>query len=124
MKNHFITLFDSKNQKTTLILLTTALLLIIISLIWGLTDNLPAIAMLFVGIVVFPFSIMHPWKKTIYYATFVAVCGTILPLVWGSQTLGEFIDYTIGGICVAGIISGTIGVVIRLFINTGSKIAR
>jgi uncharacterized membrane protein len=121
MKNHFVTLFDPTHKKTTVILIIIALLLIAVSLIWGLTDNLPAIAMIFAGIIVFCFSIIHPWKNTTYYATLVAACGTILPLVWGSQTLGEFIDYFIGVICAAGILTGIIGIIIRLFVNASKR---
>ena len=117
MKNHFITLFDPEHGKTTWILLIIALLLITISLSLGTSDNLPAIAMLFVGIMVFCFSILHIWKKATFYATLVGVCGTILPLIWGNHTLGEIFDYAIGGICAAGILAGTIGFFIRLLIQ-------
>lgn len=121
MNNHFIALFEASHFKKTVILMSSAFLLIIISLSWGITDNLPAITMLLVGIIIFFFSFIHPWKKTSYFATLIAACGTILPLVWGSQTLGEFIDYFVGGICVAGILTGTLGIFIRLINNTGKN---
>jgi hypothetical protein len=117
MKNHFITLFGPEHRMTTWILLIIALLLISISLSIGISDNLPAIAMLFVGIMVFCFSILHIWKKATYYATLVCVCGTILPLIWGNHTLGEIFDYAIGGICAAGILAGIIGFFMRILIQ-------
>ena len=117
MKNHFIRLFEPAHRKTTLILLIIAILLISIPLSLGISDNLPAIAMLFVGIMVFCFSILHIWKKATYYATLVGVCGTILPLIWGNHTLGEDFDFAAGGICVAGILAGSIGFFMRLLIR-------
>lgn len=117
MKNHFITLFEATHIRTTMTLLTIALLLIIIALAWGITDNPPAIAMLFAGIIMVFYSIIHTWKMVACYGTLVAACGIILPLVWGNQTLGEFIDYTVGGICAAGILVGVTGMIIKLFVN-------
>jgi hypothetical protein len=122
MKNHFITLFGPAYRKTTLVLLIIGLLLISISLSLGISDNLPAIAILFVGIMVFCFSILHTWKKATYYATLVGVCGTILPLIWGNHMMGEDIDFALGGICAAGIFAGTIGFFMRLLLQARNKL--
>jgi hypothetical protein len=117
MNSHFITLFDAIHLRTTVILFTVSFLLISGALAIGITDNLPAIAMLFAGIIFLFFSVLHPWKKVVYYATFVAVCGIILPLVFGNQTLGEDIDFAFGGICAAGIVTGIIGISIRIIVD-------
>lgn len=117
MKGHFILLFDHAHRKTTFSLLIIALLLISISLSLGINENLPSIAMLFIGIMVFCFSILHTWKKATYYAALVGACGTILPLIWGNHILGEGLDFAVGGLCVAGIFAGTIGFFMRLLIR-------
>lgn len=52
MKSHFISLFDTIHFRTTAVLMTIALLLIFFSLSWEITDNLPAIAMLFTGLII------------------------------------------------------------------------
>jgi hypothetical protein len=117
MTNHFITLFDANHKRTTIILFTLAFILIVIALSIGTSDNFPAIAMLIAGIIILFFSLLHPWKKAIYYATLVAVCGIILPLIWGNQLLGESLDVLIGGICATGILVGISGIIIRSFIN-------
>lgn len=117
MKDHFITLFDASHIWKTGLLFTIALLLMVVALSIGISDNLPAIALLFCGMVFLLFSILHPWKKTIYYATMIAVCGIILPLIFGNQTLGEFTDIAVGSICAVGIFTGITGIIIRLISN-------
>lgn len=117
MKNHFITLFDASHIRKTMILFTIAFLLIIIALSIGTSDNIPVIAMLVAGIICLFFSVLHPWKKTIYFATVFAVGGIILPLVWGNHMLGEALDFIIGGVCATGILVGLSGIIIRSVSN-------
>jgi hypothetical protein len=114
MKKHFISLFQPDKRKKTVILSVIAVLLISTSIIIGLTDNIPMIALLFAGMVVLFFALLHPWEKASYFAILTAVCFVILTIDFIWPFINEGIAMTAGFICFAGIITGVIGIFTRL----------
>jgi hypothetical protein len=78
MKEHFISLFDTSHRKRTIYLFIIATLFIIISLLVGISDNLPMIAMLLTGIIFLYFSVLHPWGKAGNYGILIGVSVGIL----------------------------------------------
>jgi hypothetical protein len=126
MKKHFISLFDNTHIKRTIYLFVIAALLIVASLLIGINDNPPVIAMLFIGIIFLFFSVLHPWGKAINYGILTLVCFCILFLEWiGIHILvkihkTEFISEGIAMslalfICLPGILAGIIGSLICTF---------
>ena len=125
MKNHFLSRFDTNQIKKTIILFVLAALFIAISLLVGTTDNLPMIAMLFIGIVLFFYAVLYLWRKSSHYAILCVIFLIlfILLLLVGIDTLvkmenagklrihmAEGIAMSVGFICVAGVIAGIIGI--------------
>jgi len=80
MKKHFISLFNTTHRKRTIYLFIVAALFIIISLLVGISDNLPMIAMLLTGIIFLFLAVLHPWRKTGNYGILIGVCVGILLL--------------------------------------------
>ncbi len=126
MKNHFKILFDHDHSLRTMSLSASAIAFISGAVIVGINDNLPGIAMLLTGIVLFYFSILHPWKKPEYYAILIASCVLILILEWLSIHLFMWLKwekYLSEGVimilaffvCLPGIVAGIIGVMICVF---------
>jgi hypothetical protein len=113
MKNHFISLFDSGQVRKTIILFLIAAVLISVSLITGISDNLPMIAMLFAGIIFLFFALLHPWNKAAWFAILAAVCLVILILDFLWPLISEGFAMTVGFVCFAGIITGIIGIFTR-----------
>ena len=64
MKTHFLALFNIENRKKTLIYLLSSIVLIVASLIVGISDNLPGIVMLGVGMICFYYSFVHIWTES------------------------------------------------------------
>jgi hypothetical protein len=123
MEKYFISLFDTTHQKRTIYLFIVADLFIIISLLVGISDNLPMIAMLLTGIIFLFFEVLHPWEKAGNYGILAGVCIGILLLEWlGIHILDkmhkdEYISEGIAMglaflICVPGILVGIIGAII------------
>jgi succinate-acetate transporter protein len=120
MKNHFQSLFSSRNWKKTIFIATMAVLMIVASQLVGTTDNLPGIALLLGGMVSIFFAMVHPWKKSTNYGILAAVClGLILltfliiyilSLLKKTEYLSEAVVMIFTGlICLPGIITGIIG---------------
>jgi hypothetical protein len=114
MKKHFISLFTPDKLRKTVILLVIAALLIAISLMIGITDNLPMIAMLLAGMIFLCFAVLHPWEKASSFAILTAVCFVILSLDFIWPFINEGIAMTMRFGCFAGIITGIIGIFTRL----------
>jgi hypothetical protein len=121
MKNHFLSRFDADILIKTIIYLVIAVSLIAISLYAGVSDNIITIAMLFIGMVLFLYAVLHPWGKANYYAImggiflilliFEFLGGiSILVKMQLKGDLAEGIAMSVGFICVAGIIAGIIGI--------------
>jgi hypothetical protein len=64
MKTHFLTLFSNENRKKTLVFLVSSTVLIIASQIVGINDNIPGIAMIGIGVILFYYSFVHIWKTS------------------------------------------------------------
>lgn len=114
MKNHFISLFYAENLRKTIILLVIAALLISVSLLVGISDNIPMIGMLLAGIIVLYFAILHTWEKAAYFAILLAICVAILILDFIKPFVSEGIAMTLGFISFTGVIAGIIGIFTRL----------
>jgi len=123
MKSHFLSLFDRAHRIWTISLFAAALILITGSQIVGTTDNIPGLLMLFIGIILLFFSILHPWRKARNYGILAGICGGILILGWlgiyllAAMHLEKYISEgfaMITGllICLPGIIVGIIGSII------------
>jgi hypothetical protein len=123
MKKHFISLFDTTHRKRTIYLFIIATLFIIISLLIGISDDLPMIAMLLTGIIFLFFAVLHPWGKAVNYGILIGVCVGILLLEFLGITIlskmhkTEYINEGIAMslsffICVPGILVGIIGAII------------
>jgi hypothetical protein len=121
MKNQFLSRFDIDNLRKTIIYLVIAVSLIAISLIVGISDNFLTITMLFSGVVLFLYAVLHPWEKASYYAImggiflilliFEFLVGiSILVRMQLKGQLAEGIAMSVGFIFVAGIIAGIIGI--------------
>jgi hypothetical protein len=123
MRNHLLSLFDSSHRISTVSLFAIGLILIIGSQITGTTDNLPGIAMLFTGIVVLFFALLHPWRSPMNYVILAGTCFGLIILEWVSifllatLHLEKYINEGIAMISgflifLPGIISGIIGSII------------
>ena len=116
----------------TKILLAIAVSLITISLLVGVSDNIPMILILFIGIVLFFYAVLSPWGKVSYYA-FLSVIfivlfifllyvgGDILVKMESAGKLwvhgAEDIAMPFGFVCIAGFFAGMIGVITRLWVH-------
>jgi hypothetical protein len=114
MKNHILSLFSTGHIKKTIILFVIAALLIIFSLIIGISDNLPMIAMLLAGIIILFISVFHPWKKARSYAILSTICLLILILDFLFPFISEGIAMSVGFVCLAGVFAGIIGIFTHL----------
>lgn len=123
MKSHLLSLFDPAHRWKILSLFITAILLIIVSQVVGTTDNLPGIAMLFIGIILLFFSFLHPWRDTKKYAILAGVSVGIIILVFLGIIILSALDmqkYIIEGVvmgimllfCLPGIVVSIIGILI------------
>jgi hypothetical protein len=114
MKNHLISLFGANHKRNTLILAVCAVLLISVSLVAGISDNLPMIAMLLAGLIFLCFAVLHTWEKASYFAILTAVCFLILILDFIWPFISEDIAMAAGFGCFAGIVTGIIGIFTRI----------
>lgn len=123
VKNHFINLFASSHLRLTVILLISSILFIIGSQITGTTDNIPGLAMLFTGVILFFFAFLHPWKDIKNYAILFGVCIGIIILVilviaiLASLQLDKYISEGVVMVilllfCLPGIFVSIIGILI------------
>lgn len=123
IKNQLITILDSSHLRLTIILLVSSVLLITGSQITGTTDNLPGLAMLFLGVILLFFSFLHPWRDIKKYAKLFAVCLGIIILVLlcifilAALHLDKYISeglvmITILLFCLPGIVVSIIGIII------------
>lgn len=121
MKNKFLSQFDADNLGKTVTYYVIAISLIAISLLVGLTDNFLTITMLICGIVLFIYTLLHPWENPKYYAIMggISLIFLIFEFIIGPDILvkmhlkgdlDEIIAMTVGFIFFAGIIAGIIGV--------------
>jgi hypothetical protein len=126
MKTHLHSLFDQAHRIRTLSLFLFGLILIIGSQIVGTTDNIPGLLMLFIGIILLFFSILHPWRKAGNYGILAGICGGILILGWlgiyllAALHLEKYISEGVVMItaflfCLPDIIVGIIGSIICAF---------
>lgn len=126
MKSHFLSLFDRAHRIWTISLFSAALILITGSQIVGTTDNIPGLLMLFIGIILLFFCILHPWRKARNYGILAGICGGIIILGYlaiillSALHLEKYINEGIVMItaflfCLPGIIVGMIGSIICAF---------
>ncbi len=114
MKKHLFSLVELANRRKTIVLLVIATLFITVSIIIGTADNLPMIGMLFTGLILFYFAILHPWKKASRFAILTAIFIIILITDFLFPFINEDIAMSIGFGCLAGIIAGIIGIFSRI----------
>jgi hypothetical protein len=132
MKKQFLSRFDAHVIRKAMILLAIAVLLITISLLVGVSDNIPMIIVQFTGIVLFFYALLSPWGKVKYYAflSVIFVVIFIFLLFAGIDILvkmesagklwvhgAEDIAMPFGFVCVAGFLAGMIGVITRSWIH-------
>jgi membrane-bound ClpP family serine protease len=126
MKKHLLSLFSPLNLRWTVGLFSSAILLVVASLLVGIADNFPGIAMILAGMILLFFSVLHPWKKVENYAILIGVCVSIVVLIFlgiyilsrlhKTQYLSEDVVMTaIFLFCVPGILAGIIGSIIWSF---------
>lgn len=134
MKNHFLSLFQTTNRKWTLSLLCIGTILIIAGNLVGISDNPPGIVMVFLGMILLFFALIHSWRKPSYYLILAGISAGIIFLIFlgiyiyaslflkpGSANVptaaGNFFEaffmLTIIFICMPGIIAGLLGAIIR-----------
>ena len=122
MKKHLQSLFDPQHRLLTISFFLASALLIIASQIMGTTDNIPGILVLFCGVICLFFALLHPWRKSNYYAILAGVCFGlilltfliiyILMLLQKTEFINEgVVMILIGLICVPGIVTGIIGLI-------------
>jgi len=114
MIKHIISLFKPDKIKKTIILFATSALLITVSLIVGTGDNIPMIAMLLAGIIFLFFTVLHPWEKAASFVVLTVVCFVILALDIMWPFINEDVAMTAGIGCMAGIMTGIIGIFTRV----------
>ena len=114
MIKHIISLFKPDKIKKTIILFATSALLITVSLIVGTSDNIPMITMLLAGIIFLFFTVLHPWEKAASFAVLTVVCFVILALDFMWPFINEDVAMTAGFGCLAGIMTGIIGIFTRV----------
>lgn len=134
MKKHFLSLLDSSHRKWTFSLLCIAIILIVAGSLAGISDNPPAIAMVFLGMFFLFFSVIHPWRKPSKYLILAGICACIIVLFFlgiyiyaslfvkpgsvstpsgGDDFFEGFALLTIFFICAPGIVAGLSGAVLR-----------
>jgi hypothetical protein len=134
MKKHFKTLFDAHHLKLTLSLLIIAAVLIFAGIMVGISDNIPGITMIFLGVVLLYFSVFHPWRKPMSFLVLAGICsGVVFALYAGiyayssiflkpgnhqiSNSAGEFLEgfilLSVFFVLAPGIIAGLTGAVLR-----------
>jgi hypothetical protein len=114
MKKHFLSLIEPGKRKKTLVLLLFAFLFITVSLIIGTSDNLPMIVMLLSGLILFYFGLLHAWEKASHFAILTAIFIIILVTDFLWPFINEAIAMSVGLVCLAGILSGIIGIFSRV----------
>jgi hypothetical protein len=114
MKNHILSLFSPGQIRKTIILFAISALLIIASLLAGINDNIPMIAMFFAGIIFLIFSLLHTWQNASTFGILAVVCLVILTIDFLFPFISEGIAMSVGFVCLAGIIAGIIGIFTRL----------
>jgi hypothetical protein len=112
MKDHFIKLFDATHLRKTIIFLVIAAMLVLFSLLTGISDNIPMIALLLAGMVFFFFALLYPWNKIRNFAIFTVTCLAILVADFLWPFISEGFAMTVGMICFAGVITGIMGIII------------
>ena len=85
MKTHLLTLFNIENRKKTLVFLILSIVLIIASLLVGISDNPPGIALIGIGVPLFYYSFLHIWKTS----------GNFVRLIYASLGLVLLLGLTI-----------------------------
>jgi hypothetical protein len=122
MKNHFLSRFDARNLRKTIIYFVIAVLLIIISFIREYFNvNGLGILMFVIGFVLFFYAMLHPWEKVGYYFILIMIFILLFTLLLSvgigiltnmqlGKDLGEGIGWSIGFVCVAAVIAGIIGI--------------
>jgi hypothetical protein len=128
MKKHILSMFDPAHLWWTLSFFLTSVLLIIASQLVGINDNLPGIAMLFVGMIFLIIAISHPWRKSMGYVILTGVCLGIILLIFvvisilmvigKTEYISEaIVMYLFFFICIPGIVVGIAGAIIYAFIK-------
>ena len=141
MKKHFITLFNYENRWRTISFFIASVLLIIASLLAGISDNPPGIALAYAGIIVLFLVFTHPWRKPANYAILAGICAGIIIIIfvgleiWSAvyieprmprtPTQGEnvaeaIILILIFFICLPGVVVGLLGTLITAILKKPS----
>jgi MFS family permease len=126
MKNHFLSRFDVRNLRKTIIYFAIAIVLITISFVGEYINdrgdlNGLMILMFIIGFVLFFYAMLHPWEKVSFYfiliVIFIILFSLLLSVGIGILTkmelgknLGEAIGLSIIFVCVAAVIAGFIGI--------------
>jgi MFS family permease len=126
MKNHFLSRFDARNLRKTIIYFAIAIVLITISIVGEYINdrgdlNGLMILIFIIGFVLFFYAMLHPWGKVSFYfiliVIFIVLFSLLLSVGIGILTkmelgknLGEAIGLSIIFVCVAAVIAGIIGI--------------
>lgn len=137
MKTYFLSLFNKVNRKTTFLFLLLSVILVIVAIVMGITDNVPAILVLFTGIVLFVATFIHIWRRIRSYLILALIFALAFPIfvvlhniisgisglitenVWLISILGFFDAFAFilaVIICPAAVIAGLLGALI-LFVK-------
>jgi len=130
VKTHFLALFNIENRKKTLIWLLLSIVLIIASLIIGISDNLPGIVMIGIGLICFYYSFVHIWKKSgnfvllIYVSIGIALLQILIINIFGWMNKTQYLsEGWIMGIffliCIPLLLVGVVGAFSRPNHTTG-----
>ena len=123
VKTHFRSLFDSAHRWWTACFFLASIILVTASLIVGITDNLPGIAMLLAGMIFLFLSFLHAWRRPEFYVMLAGGCIGFAFLMYLAIVLLSAFHKTkyvneglvmgfAGLICLPGIVAGVIGALI------------
>jgi len=143
MKKYIKKLFESPNQKITLILLLTGILFIVIGSLISISDNPPGIIVMFIGIIMMFFVFFHFWRSSkpylillvvslaggivfaILHNLFDALAGNwsdiaVIPQILEGFATGSFLIAVL--LCPVGIFVGFLGAILTCFLKWNPKI--
>jgi hypothetical protein len=110
MTNRFFSGLQDVHIQKTILLLVVSLVLIGVSLLVGIGDNFPMIAMFFTGLITFFFALLRHWQKAAYFVVMAGIFTVMLIFVWiFKASLGEDIAMPAGLVSISGILAGIIG---------------
>ena len=80
MKTYLQLLFNKTNGRITILLLLLAVLFTVAALVVGVNDNMPAIVVLFIGIMLLVTAFVHIWKRIKSYLMLALIAAIGIPV--------------------------------------------